>query len=91
MTHNTREEWETVTWNVLSKVQTGRMSLADAQDKLDAVLHQQLQKARKEERGRIEQAHMAGYHSCCNRDASYSEARNYFDSFNHSELDQDKV
>lgn len=44
--HNTREEWESVTWNVLSNVQTGRMSLADAQDKLDAVLHQQLQKAR---------------------------------------------
>lgn len=39
------EEWESVTWNVLSSVQTGRMSLADAQDKLDAVLHHQLQKA----------------------------------------------
>jgi len=25
----------------------------------------------------VEQAHMAGYYSCCKRDSSYSEARNY--------------
>ena len=31
-------------------------------------------------RERVENAHMAGYHSCCNRDASYSAARCYFDS-----------
>ena len=31
-------------------------------------------------RDRIEQAHMAGYHSCCGRDSSYSEARNYHDT-----------
>ena len=29
------DEWEKVTWEVLSNVQTGRMSLADAQEKLD--------------------------------------------------------
>lgn len=32
------------------------------------------------DRDRIEQAHMAGYHSCCGRDSSYSEARNYYDT-----------
>ena len=41
-------EWEEVTWNVLSNIQTGRMSLAHAQEKLDTVFHHQLQKAREE-------------------------------------------
>jgi hypothetical protein len=31
------EKWEKVTWEVLSNVQTGRMSLADAQEKLDTL------------------------------------------------------
>ena len=36
--------------------------------------------AKDRERERIEQAHMAGYHSCCKRDSSYSDARNYFEA-----------
>jgi hypothetical protein len=50
------EKWERVTWYVLSNVQTGRMSLVDAQETLDLfredelkALHQELQKAREEE------------------------------------------
>jgi hypothetical protein len=39
-----------------------------------------LQEQEKELCEQIERAHMAGYHSCCGRDASYSEARNYRES-----------
>lgn len=42
------EDWEKVTWEVLSNVQTGRMSLADAQEKLDA-LRGKISKAVREE------------------------------------------
>jgi hypothetical protein len=49
------EKWERITWYVLSNVQTGRMSLVDAQETLDLcrkdelkTLHQELQKARQD-------------------------------------------
>ena len=36
-----------------------------------------LQAERQKREEMVEVAHMAGYYSCCKRDSSYSEARNY--------------
>ena len=40
-------------------------------------LTQTLQAERQKREEMVEVAHMAGYYSCCKRDSSYSEARNY--------------
>jgi len=36
----------------------------------------------------IEQAHMAGYNTCCKRDPSYSDARVYYDGLNKGDEDE---
>ena len=42
----------------------------------------------RQKRDVIEQAHMSGFHTCCQRDPSYSDARTYFDELNKGDEDE---